>query len=121
IDLKPFKNGRFNESQIPLRRGDVLVVPNMVLEQFFVVGDVLQPRNYLYTPGKPLMASQAISWAGGPTPTSKMSNGMLVRFDEQGNRIEKKVDWGAIINGKQPDFKIEPNDIIFVPGSAIKT
>jgi hypothetical protein len=31
------------------------------------------------------------------------------------------MDWGAIIRGKQKDFPIEPNDILFVPGSGIKT
>jgi len=122
MDLKPIKEGRFQDAaNIPLRRGDVLVVPTVILEQFFVVGEVIDPRNFMYTAGKTLMASQAISWAGGPTPTAKMSEGILVRYDEQGNRTEIKTDWGAIIRGKQQDFPIRPNDIIFVPGSAIKT
>lgn len=122
VDLRPLKEGRFHEADTTaLRRGDVIVVPSEVVEQFFVVGDVLDPRNYMYTPGKPLMASQAISWAGGPLRTAKLSEGMLVRYDERGNRTEIKVDWGAIIRGKQQDFPIQPNDIIFVPGSAFKT
>jgi polysaccharide biosynthesis/export protein len=121
VDLRPLKSGRFQDSAISLRRGDVLVVPNLVLKQFFVAGEVLAPRNYMYAPGKTLMATQAISWAGGPTRTAKMSQGMLVRFDEQGRRTELKVDWAAIMNGKQQDFPIQPNDIIFVPGSAVKT
>jgi polysaccharide export outer membrane protein len=124
IDMKPLKEGRFlDAASVPLQRGDVLVIPTQVLEQFFVVGEVLDPRNYLYVhaAGKPLMASQAISWAGGPTPTAKMSEGLLVRYDETGARTELKMDWGAIIRGKQPDFPIRPNDIIFVPGSAVKT
>jgi polysaccharide export outer membrane protein len=121
IDLRPIKEGRFNETSIPLRRGDVLFVPDRVLHQFFVVGEVLVPRNYLYTPGKTVMASQAISWASGPTPTAKMSAGMLVRYDAQGNRSEMPVDYAAILKGTKPDFPIQPNDIIFVPGSAVKT
>lgn len=121
VDLTPIKQGRFQDTAIPLRRGDVLVVPDLVLQQFFVVGEVLDPRNFLYTPGKTLMASQAISWAGGPTRTAKMSEGMLVRFDATGSRTEIKVDWSAVLEGRQQDFPIQPNDIIFVPGSAVKT
>jgi hypothetical protein len=31
------------------------------------------------------------------------------------------VDFAAILSGKQPDFKVLPNDIIFIPGSKYKT
>jgi protein involved in polysaccharide export with SLBB domain len=121
IDLKPLKEGKFDEFPLPLRRGDVLVVPDLTLKQFFVVGEVLDPRNFLYTPGRTLMASQAIAWAGGPTKTAKMSEGMLVRFGPQGQRTELKVDFAAVLAGRQQDFPIQPDDLIFVPGSAVKT
>jgi polysaccharide biosynthesis/export protein len=121
IDLRPLKEGRFLESTLPLRRGDVLVVPDQHLHPFFVVGEVFDPRNFFYVPGKVLMASQAISWAGGPMPDAKMSKGMLVRYDDQGGRSERRVDFAAILSGKQPDFEIQPNDVIFIPGSRMKT
>lgn len=121
VDLRPLKEGRFDAYSVALRRGDVLVVPDLTLKQFFVVGEVLDPRNFLYTPGKTLMASQAIAWAGGPTKTAKMSDGMLVRFGPQGQRTELKVDWAAVLDGRQEDFPIQPDDLIFVPGSAVKT
>jgi polysaccharide biosynthesis/export protein len=121
VDLRPLKQGQFLESALPLKRGDSLVVPELYMNAFFVVGEVLDPRNFFYIPGKTLMASQAISSAGGPLPTAKLSDGMLVRYDAQGNRTELRVDWGAILSGKQPDFPIRPNDVIFVPGSKVKT
>jgi len=49
-----------------------------------------------------------------------MSDGLLVRYDEQGNRKEIPVDFAAILDGRQPDFPIQPNDIIFIPGSTAK-
>ena len=108
VDIRPLKQGRFLEASIPLRRGDVLVVPDLVMNPFFVVGEVIAPKNYFYPPGLTLMASQAISWAGGPLPTAKMSAGMLVRFDAQGHRTEMKVDYAAILRGKEADFPIQP-------------
>jgi polysaccharide export outer membrane protein len=121
VDLRPLKQGRFHEASQPLRRGDVLVVPLMPMNPFFVVGEVVEPRNYTYAPGRTIMASQAISWAKGPLPTAKLSDGMLVRYDEAGNRQELKVNYGAILKGEQADFPIQPNDIIFIPGSKVKT
>jgi protein involved in polysaccharide export with SLBB domain len=91
------------------------------MNPFFVVGEVLDPRNFFYLPGKTIMASQAISWAGGPTRTAKMADGMLVRYDDQGKRQEIKVDYAALLAGKQADFAIQPNDIVFIPGSKLKT
>lgn len=121
VDLRPLKQGRFFEVSTPMKKGDVVVVPQRQMNSFFVVGDVIDPRNFVYPPGATLMVSQAISWAQGPTPTAKMSQGMLVRYDGQGNRQETNVDYAAILSGRQPDFPIQPNDIIFIPGSVAKT
>ena len=121
VNLTPLKEGRFLEDALPLRRGDVVIVPEQYMNAFYVVGEVTDPRNFFYQPTRTLMASQAISWAGGPTRTAKMSDGMLVRYDEQGKREELKVDYAAILKGNQPDFAVRPNDIIFIPGSRVKT
>jgi polysaccharide export outer membrane protein len=121
VDLRPLKQGRFMDNTLVLKRGDTLVVPDMQMNPFYIVGEVLEPRNYFVQPGRTLMASQAISWAGGPTPTAKLSDGMLVRYDANGQRQELKVNYADILQGKQKDFPIEPNDIIFVPGSKVKT
>lgn len=121
VDLRPLKEGRFLESASELQRGDVLRVPEMAVNPFYVVGEVFDPRNYFYQPGQVLMASQAISWAKGPVPTAKLSAGMLVRYDAEGKRQELKVDYAAILSGKQADFAIQPHDIIFIPGSRVKT
>jgi polysaccharide export outer membrane protein len=121
VDLRPLKEGRFHEAAVPLKVGDVLVVPQAVMNAFFIVGEVLTPRNFSYRPTQTVMVSQAISWAGGPLPTAKMSDGMLVRVDEQGNRTEMKVDYQEILKGNQQDIALHPNDIIFIPGSKVKT
>jgi polysaccharide export outer membrane protein len=121
VDLRPFKEGRIAEADVPLRRGDVVVVPVRQLSAFFVVGEVIEPRNFAFSPQRQLTASQAISWAGGPTKTAKMSDGMLIRYDKNGERKEMTVDYAAILKGEQDDFPIEENDIIFVPGSKVKT
>ncbi|RPJ82315.1 MAG: hypothetical protein EHM13_09115 [Acidobacteria bacterium] len=121
VDLKPIKEGRFLQDSLRLQAGDVVVVPELQMNPFYVVGDVIDPRNFFYVPGTVLTASRAISWAGGPLQTAKMSKGMLVRYDQAGRRTEQKVDYGAILRGEQDDFPIQPHDIIFIPGSRAKT
>jgi protein involved in polysaccharide export with SLBB domain len=64
---------------------------------------------------------QALLTAGGPLKTARMSQGMIVRVDEQGVREEIHLDLGAILEGRQPDADVQPNDIIFVPGSTAKS
>jgi polysaccharide export outer membrane protein len=121
IDLRPLKEGRFYELSMPMKNGDVLVIPDVTQHAYYVVGEVYEPRNYFYQPGQTVTASQAISVAGGPMPTAKLSNGMLVRFDSAGRRTETKVDFSGILRGNQDDFVIQENDVLFIPGSKVKT
>jgi polysaccharide export outer membrane protein len=121
IDITPIKEGKFSAVSIPLARGDALVVPEQELNIFFVVGDVVAPRDYRFQPNKPVLVSQAISWAGGPLPWAKLSEGMLVRYDAQGTRTELKADYLAILEGRQADFPVQKYDIIFIPGSRART
>jgi protein involved in polysaccharide export with SLBB domain len=123
IDLRPLKKGGVPKPDILLQKGDVLVIPKSKDMRFYVVGDVRSP-GFLEIPPpaeRRLLVSQAIAKAGGPGRTAKMSKGILVRYNEpDGSREERKVDFAAILKGKQPDFEIRPNDIIFIPGSNAK-
>jgi polysaccharide biosynthesis/export protein len=123
VDLQPLKEGGVLKDNIPLQRGDVFVVPRRTVRMFYVIGDVRTPGPYELPPPveRSILASQAISWAGGPGPTAKLKNGLLVRYLENGQRQESKVDFKAIMIGKQKDLEIRPDDIIFIPGSKMKT
>ena len=104
-----------------LEGGDVLYVPFNRPKFFYATGDVENPGAFEIPPARDLLVTQAMSAAGGPTRTAKMSKGILVRFDSEGGRQELPVDFDAILRGRRPDFKIQENDIIFVPGSNAKT
>lgn len=64
--------------------------------------------------------NQAIAKAGGPLKTAKMSKGMLIRYDKDGKRTTKPVDFTAILRGKQEDFEVSHGDILFIPSSSAK-
>jgi protein involved in polysaccharide export with SLBB domain len=101
--------------------GDVLYVPQKKTEVFFVVGDVIRSGALTMPEAEKVLVSRALSMAGGVLKTAKMSKGMLVRTDAHGNREELHLDFAAILRGKQPDFPIQPNDVIYIPGSTTKS
>ncbi len=121
IDLQPLKEGLLPKPDIPLRHGDVFIVPARQVSFFFVVGEVLRPMNYPLPPDRVLLASQAIASAGGVTKNAKTAEGILVRYGADGGRTETNVDFEAILQGKQKDIEIQHNDVIFIPGSKVKT
>jgi polysaccharide export outer membrane protein len=121
VDLGPLKEGGLLADNAPLKAGDVFVVPRRKIDLFYVIGDVRGPGPYEVPVGTKMNVSQAISRAGGPMPTATLSGGMLVRSDETGKRSEMNVDFLAILRGKQPDIELNPNDVVFIPGSNSKT
>jgi protein involved in polysaccharide export with SLBB domain len=121
IDFQQLYDGSRPELNVKLRGGDVLYVPQRQEGSFFVVGDVLSSGAFPMPFGQTVLASQAIAKAGGPMKTAKMSKGMLVRYDQNGQRQELTIDFKAILQGKKPDFPLLANDIIFIPGSSAKT
>jgi protein involved in polysaccharide export with SLBB domain len=120
IDFRALNEGKRPDLNLKLRGGDVLYVPQRRKQHFFVVGDVNKPGAYEIAGPATLLSSQAVSKAGGPSRTAKMSKGVLVRFDETGARQEIPVDFKAVLEGRKPEIPIKPNDIIFIPGSGAK-
>ncbi len=121
IDFRALNEGNRPDLNVKLRGGDVLYVPQRRKEHFFVVGDVNQPGAYEFPDPPTLLSSQAIAKAGGPMRTAKLAKAIVVRFDESGRRLEMPVDIKAVFEGRKPEVSIQPNDIIFVPGSTAKT
>jgi polysaccharide export outer membrane protein len=117
IDFRAVIEGR--QANLVLRGGDVLYVPLRKPELFYVVGAVQRPGSLEIAPRRPLLVSQAIAMAGGLDKTARSSQGMLLRY-ENGVRREIRVDVNAILRGKARDFTVQPDDIIFIPGSTAK-
>ena len=107
---------------MPVQGGDVIQVPERQIDLFYVIGEVAKPGAYEWPiDQKHVLLSQALAWAGGPLKTAKLSGGTLVRYDEKGGRQEMLFDFAQIIKGKKPDLSISARDVIFIPGSNMKT
>lgn len=121
VDFKALLSGSHPDLNIELRGGDILYVPLAPRNRYFVVGEVLKTGVFDLDAGQQLLASEALARAGGPARTAKLSKGIVVRYDDNGERKEVPIDFDAILHGKKPDFDIKPEDVIFIPGSSIKT
>jgi hypothetical protein len=120
INLQELYSGKRPELNLKLRGGDMLYCPERQREYFYVFGDVARPGVLEFKAQEEVLVSRAVSMAGGTLPTARASKGVLIRYDKTGKREDMTVDFQAVLRGKKPDIPIKPNDVIFIPGSAIK-
>jgi polysaccharide biosynthesis/export protein len=118
VPLTPiFQQGRTDQN-VRLEPGDIVNIPPAKV--FFVAGEVRAPGSFQLKEGTTLR--QAISLAQGTTFKAALAMGVIFRDDpETGKREELRVDIGAVMSGKKADIVINPNDVIIVPNSRMKS
>jgi polysaccharide biosynthesis/export protein len=84
----------------------------------YVTGEVVRPGAIPLLPG--MMAVQAIVQAGGLTPTSKTDEAVVIRQIENGTPRTIKLQISAVLSNGEPDFPLQPGDVIYVPKSDIR-
>lgn len=102
-----------------LREGGVLVNPQVSVlvtetpsRRISVIGAVRNPGNYPVSPG--LTALQAVGLAGGTTDLANR-NGAIVTRRVEGELRRYAVPLDSITVGTHEDFRVQANDIIYVP------
>lgn len=120
IDIKELLEAGNLSLNIPLQGGDVIQVPERIPEVFYVIGEVNHPGVFQLPLKQEVYLTQALAQAGGPMKTAKTKKAMLVRFEGNGRRQEISLNFEEILKGRKTDFVVNPNDVIFVPGSMFK-
>jgi polysaccharide export outer membrane protein len=104
-------------SNIPLFAGDVVITSRVGV--VYVVGAFKSAGVIPMNSYGPLTLTQLSALSGGPTFAAK--NGDLHIIRTVGNhRTVTTLDIKKVINGKVPDPILQPNDIVYLPNSAIK-
>jgi len=85
--------------------------------QVYVAGNVNRPGAFPLTDFDYLSAVQVLALAGGTSKAASRKNAAVIHMNDDGTRIERKIDLKRIMRGQDPDTKLGPNDILFVPGS----
>jgi polysaccharide export outer membrane protein len=101
-----------------LRRPEaVVIVREFSAQRIFIAGEVNAP-GALPIGGK-LTLAQALFHAGGPKPTARMSQVLLLRYQGSNHSSVQVVEMKGILTGAQADIALEPYDVVFVPRSKI--
>lgn len=81
-----------------------------------ILGEVKKPGVQPISFDKPMTLMQAVAEAGGFTDLASINRVQIVRGNN-GRQKEIRVRVSRIIDGRDPDIVLEPNDIITVPQS----
>ncbi len=105
------------------RDRDPLILPDDIIfvparEKVYVLGQVSKPGAYVVDADHGLLASQAVSLAGGFTRIARASNVRLIRRHRDGSRKTYILDLGRVVAGHaDEDVPLQPGDVIFIPES----
>ena len=69
---------------VVVRGGDVIHIQERLPQTVYVIGEVNRAGAYQLPPKQDLRVSQMFAWAGGPMKTAKMSEGILLRYNDEG-------------------------------------
>jgi polysaccharide biosynthesis/export protein len=104
VDIVALTQGKKPELNLELRGGDILYTRRTTPKYYYVVGEISRPGLYELTAafenreaGPPLLLSQAIAQAGGPTRTAKASKALLVRSLPDGKLEQRPFDFEKVL------------------------
>ncbi|HET9399819.1 MAG TPA: polysaccharide biosynthesis/export family protein [Candidatus Acidoferrales bacterium] len=108
------------KANVPLQAGDVVAVPRAGI--VYVVGAVNHPGGFvLQADGNRMTSLKAVALAQGTAPTAKLGDAVILRKDlATGTTREIPVNLKRVMQRKDEDAALQPNDVFFVPDSAGK-
>lgn len=99
--------------------GDTVVVPRAGI--VYVLGQVTRPGGYLMQEDGKLDLAQAISMAMGTTLISSTKYVLIIRRKPDGAYTQFEVPYNDMVHGKVAPPQLQPQDIVYVPNSKVKT
>jgi polysaccharide biosynthesis/export protein len=99
--------------------GDTVIVPRAGI--VYVLGQVTRPGGFLMQEDGKLDAAQAISLAWGTTLLASTKHIMIIRRKPDGTFVQFEVSYKQMVHGKIAPPQLQPQDIVYVPNSQIKT
>lgn len=105
------------EGNVSVHPGDTVKVSKAGV--VYVVGDVHMPGGFVIENGK-MTVLQAVALAQGTLGTAKLDSAKLIR-NSDGAHEEIPIPLKKILVSKADDMPLQPEDIVFVPGSIGKS
>jgi polysaccharide biosynthesis/export protein len=106
------------KNNVTVEPGDTIVVSKAGV--VYVVGDVHQPGGFVMENGNDITVLKAIALAQGTNPNAKLDGARVIRKTPEGPQ-DVPLSLKKIMAAKAPDPQLQPDDVVFVPGSAGKS
>jgi polysaccharide export outer membrane protein len=120
VSVKALLDAKTPEANIRIRANDIVSIPRA--ELIYVLGNVRKPGGFPLAERESLTILQALSLAEGMQPASAPQSARILRSKNAAEAAQEiPIDVKAILARKAPDQPLEPNDILFIPGSAAKS
>jgi len=133
VEVRHEENGQVTTTAYPYERdgnadsianimvhdGDTVMVPRAGI--VYVLGQVARPGGFLMQEDGKLDVAQAISMAMGTTLIASTKHILIIRRKPDGTYVQFQVSYSDIVRGKATPPQLQPQDIVYVPNSRIKT
>lgn len=83
----------------------------------YIGGEVNHPKTVDIT--RPIKMLNALTMAGGTTSNAKLESVVLLRHNETDTADAYLLNMNKVIEGKMPDIKLKPYDIVYVPKTSM--
>src|SRR5579859_1655339 len=118
INIRSIMSGKDPEANIQIKPHDVITVPRARL--VYVLGNVGRPGGYVMTENETMSLTQAIALAGGWDKMAALSSARILRADGGSTREQIPANIKKIMENKEKDLQLQPDDILYVPNSMSK-
>lgn len=99
---------------IPLRAGDVVMVPHAKSFRVYVTGAVERPGPVDFSSSEGITVLQAMTAAGGPTARANLGKVHVIRRLAEGGQERIDVNIKRIRKGRDEDLPLQRNDTVVV-------
>jgi polysaccharide export outer membrane protein len=107
-----------NNAELQLKTGETVLVSRCGV--VYVGGNVGRPGAYPLCDSNHTTLSEVIALAQGAKPSSYSQRTLLLRTSGSGTRVVQTVKLEDVLRGRKMDITMQPDDILFVPPSALK-
>jgi polysaccharide biosynthesis/export protein len=119
VNLRQIMDAKTPEENIQIFPHDVISVPKA--EMVYVTGEVHRSGGFVLGEHQSISVLQALSLAEGLNTGADPRHAKILRLKPDADQREEiKVDVKDALNGKKPDFPLQGEDILFIPGSTGK-
>ncbi len=119
LDVSSLMEGRTPYANVQIQPNDVIAVSKG--HMIYVLGDVSKAGGFILGERDGLSVLEALALGGGANRTASLRSARILRASAgEPHRNEFIVDLQKILDGKEKDWQLNADDVLFVPSSNMK-